>query len=172
MPWFFWISMLRQKRQSAKIFFKNTCVFYYISFLGHSQIQKNSRKNDRVPTFFYVKVFRWTGPYLKPKPIYYLNDPSVVVYQVQNLPEKYVSRRKWFTAWKTIFLGHNFRAEGSWPAGCKSSAQDEIWTKTFQLLLSTSSCKAAIDVGRKQYQPKQLKEQNVMSFSMFSSNFK
>ena len=45
---------------------------------------------------------------------------------MQNLPEKYVSRRKWFTAWKTIFLGHNFRAEGSWPAGCKSSAQGDV----------------------------------------------
>ncbi len=30
---------------------RNTCNFYYINFLGHSQILKNSRKNDRVPNF-------------------------------------------------------------------------------------------------------------------------
>ena len=26
-----------------------------------AKIRKNEVKNDRVPTFFYVKVFRWTG---------------------------------------------------------------------------------------------------------------
>jgi hypothetical protein len=35
---------------------------------------------------------------------------------------------------------------------------------------SGDELRAAIDVGRKQYQPKQLKYQNVMSFSLFSFN--
>ena len=70
--------------------FKNTCVFYYINFWKHiekcwdsivlalifqkniekvwdiekicniAEFRKDQGKNDRVPTFFYVKVFRWT----------------------------------------------------------------------------------------------------------------
>jgi hypothetical protein len=28
--------------------------------LQHSQIQKNEGKNDKAPTFFYVKISRWT----------------------------------------------------------------------------------------------------------------
>ena len=33
--------------------------FFYVS-KEHRKIPKNEGKNDRVPTFFYVKIFRWT----------------------------------------------------------------------------------------------------------------
>ena len=71
--------------------FKNTCDFYYIKIWKHlekswdsvvfalifqkniekvwdiekfcniAKFRKNQGKNDRVPSFFYVQVFRWTG---------------------------------------------------------------------------------------------------------------
>ena len=45
-------------------------------------------------------------------------------------------------------------------------------THDYNQRASVSSCKAAIDVSQKQYRPKQLKKQNVMTFSLFSLNFK
>ena len=61
----------------------------------------------------------------------------------------------------------------------KARAQGVCWKflclckmVTLEQRASVSSCKAAIDMGRKQYRPKQLEQQNVMSFLLFSLNFK
>ena len=44
------------------MFFRNIAKMkFFCLSKKHSQIQKNQGKNNRVPTFFYVKVFRWTG---------------------------------------------------------------------------------------------------------------
>ena len=63
LPSFVWVWLCIQNfsmSQTFSKFFWNIEKVWDIQNFCHSQIPKNEDKNNRVPTFFYVKIFRWT----------------------------------------------------------------------------------------------------------------
>ena len=75
---------------------------------------------------------------------------------------------------QSLYNSWNNTINCSWPQFYTHFIHRAIFPSVQVILnqqVSISSCKTAIDVGQKQDQPKQLKQQNVMSFSLFSPIF-